>query len=77
MIKHFAEYAASSGLFKLRRSQSPFRHSHTEHRMRLERFKKQMDYTDAFGALSKFYTETHANASESFKKGKPDICVAV
>ena len=35
--------------------------------MRIERFNKQMAYTDAFALLSKFYTETHANASESFE----------
>ncbi|CDO74876.1 hypothetical protein BN946_scf185004.g26 [Trametes cinnabarina] len=30
-------------------------HSHTEHRMRVERFSKQMSYTEAFALLSKFY----------------------
>ncbi|TBU29038.1 muts domain V-domain-containing protein [Dichomitus squalens] len=50
-------------------------HSHTEHRMRIERFKKQLAFTDAFAALSKFYTEKHANASESFNKG--DLMAAV
>ncbi|KAI0373318.1 hypothetical protein BV20DRAFT_1104314 [Pilatotrama ljubarskyi] len=41
-------------------------HSHTEHRMRIERFSKQMAYTDAFALLSEFYTAKtqHANGSE-------------
>ena len=41
--------------------------------MRIERFSKQMVYTDAFVLLSKFYTEKHANASESFNKGEFDF----
>lgn len=72
MIKHFTEYAAISLFFSSTqpRLMANLRHSHTEHRMRTERFNKPMAYTDAFALLSKFYTETHANASESFKKGK-------
>ena len=54
-------------------SEERCRHSHTEHRLRIERFSKQMVYTDAFALLSKFYTEKHANASESFNKGKSDF----
>ncbi|KAH9923928.1 muts domain V-domain-containing protein [Epithele typhae] len=50
-------------------------HSHMEHRIRIERFRKQMAYSDAFALLSKFYTEKHADASESFKKG--DLMAAV
>ncbi|EIW60757.1 mismatch repair protein MSH3 [Trametes versicolor FP-101664 SS1] len=51
-------------------------HSHTEHRMRIERFSKQMAYTDAFAILSKFYTDkTHANASEGFNNG--DLMAAI
>lgn len=39
--------------------------------MRIERFSKQMAYTDAFALLSKFYADKtqHANASEGFKNG--------
>ncbi|KAI0350070.1 hypothetical protein OH77DRAFT_1413634 [Trametes cingulata] len=53
-------------------------HSHTEHRMRIERFSKQMAYTDAFALLSQFYAdkEQHANASESYKKGHLMAAVA-
>ncbi|RDX52693.1 hypothetical protein OH76DRAFT_1454157 [Lentinus brumalis] len=50
-------------------------HSHTEHRVRIERFSKQMAYTDAFALLSKFYTKRHAAASESFNNG--DLMAAV
>ncbi|KAI0713432.1 muts domain V-domain-containing protein [Earliella scabrosa] len=50
-------------------------HSHTEHRVRTERFAKQMAYTDAFALLSRFYTQSHANASESFNKG--DLMAAI
>ncbi|KAI8998992.1 muts domain V-domain-containing protein [Trametes punicea] len=47
-------------------------HSHTEHRIRIERFSKQMAYTDAYALLSKFYADkaSHANASESFSTGE-------
>ncbi|KAI0806964.1 muts domain V-domain-containing protein [Fomes fomentarius] len=50
-------------------------HSHTEHRIRIERYSKQLAYTDAFSSLSKFYTEKHANASNSFNKG--DLMAAI
>ncbi|KAI0668532.1 muts domain V-domain-containing protein [Trametes maxima] len=52
-------------------------HSHTEHRMRTERFSKQMSYTDAFALLTKFYTDKaqHTNASATFNKG--DLMAAV
>ncbi|KAH9890684.1 muts domain V-domain-containing protein [Cubamyces lactineus] len=42
-------------------------HSHTEHRMRIERFSKQMAYTDAFALLSKFYAD-----KERQNDGQPD-----
>ncbi|KAI0781314.1 muts domain V-domain-containing protein [Trametes elegans] len=52
-------------------------HSHTEHRMRIERFTKQMPYTDAFALLSSFYADKadYANASQSFNKG--DLMAAI
>ncbi|KAI0648249.1 muts domain V-domain-containing protein [Trametes meyenii] len=52
-------------------------HSHTEHRMRIERFSKLMSYTDAFALLTKFYTDKvqHASASASFNRG--DLMAAV
>ncbi|KAI0747682.1 muts domain V-domain-containing protein [Daedaleopsis nitida] len=49
--------------------------SHVEHGIRIERFSKQMAYTEAFALLSKFYTEKYPNASESFNKG--DLMAAV
>lgn len=59
-------------------AQPACRHSHTEHRMRIERFSKQMAYTDAFALLSKFYTDkTHDNASEGFKSGSYQLSFAV
>ncbi|KAI0637370.1 muts domain V-domain-containing protein [Trametes polyzona] len=39
-------------------------HSHTEHRMRIERFSKPMAYTDAFALLSDFYRGKERNVGE-------------
>ncbi|KAI0831758.1 muts domain V-domain-containing protein [Trametes gibbosa] len=52
-------------------------HTYTDHRIRIERFSKQMAYSDAFALLSKFYADKtdHANASDGFKKG--DLMAAV
>ncbi|EKM83024.1 hypothetical protein AGABI1DRAFT_34226 [Agaricus bisporus var. burnettii JB137-S8] len=44
----------------------------TDHRIRVEHIKEVLPYTDAFSAVSKFYTDKKhaAVASESFKSGK-------
>ncbi|KAI9056873.1 hypothetical protein FKP32DRAFT_1584914 [Trametes sanguinea] len=52
-------------------------HSHTEHRMRLERFSKQMSYTDAFALLSKFYTDKGQSSDASYGATKGDLMAAV
>ncbi|KAL7283069.1 hypothetical protein ACG7TL_002493 [Trametes sanguinea] len=52
-------------------------HSHTEHRMRLERFSKQMSYTDAFTLLSKFYTDRGQSADAPNDTSTGDLMAAI
>ncbi|KIP07972.1 hypothetical protein PHLGIDRAFT_510551, partial [Phlebiopsis gigantea 11061_1 CR5-6] len=49
-------------------------HSHTEYKIRTERFKSVMAYTDAFNYVTHFYSDDHQaeniRASQSFKSGQ-------
>ncbi|OBZ75370.1 DNA mismatch repair protein MSH3 [Grifola frondosa] len=53
-------------------------HTHMDHKVRIERLKKELSFTQAFSLLSKFYTDKTRSAvsSETFKSGKLMAAVA-
>ncbi|KZT11630.1 uncharacterized protein LAESUDRAFT_734417 [Laetiporus sulphureus 93-53] len=65
MIAHTVEYSSSADIM-------------TEHRTRIERFKDDLTYTEAFSMLTKFYTDKTKTgiASEGYNSGRLMAAVA-
>jgi len=72
MLKYFAGYALRSPSSCKRSCLRPYnRSATTERRIRIERYKNQLSYTDAFDFVSQFYTQKtqSGKASTSFTSG--------
>lgn len=71
MLAHITEYVSFSSDASSIEIQYHFRHSIGGSKIRTERFKGLMSYTEAFSFVSEFYTDkTKLNiASESFASG--------